>query len=93
MTKAVESWIDVIEKSSIATPGTQRAVHGLQTRLLDWTYSSFVAMHFVTENLDAYDRDSVPDAPQERLSALPRETDLAADHLVVGSNGHRGALN
>lgn len=66
--------------------------HGLPTRLLDWTYSPYVALHFATAELENYDRDGI-------IWALKYEalTDYLPDALSkelckVGSNSFTSSM-
>jgi len=48
---------NVVESDSIWNWLSVAQHHGLPTRLMDWTYSPFVAMHFATANIEKFNID------------------------------------
>ena len=77
---------NVVERDSVWHWLSVAQHYGLPTRLLDWTYSPFVAMHFSTANIEKFNMDGVIWAVNY-LKAHQRLPDKLRHHLdAEGAN-------
>ncbi len=60
--------------------------HGLQTRLLDWTYSPLVAMHFATDDVRSFGTDSAVWAFNHRKATALLPDGLRDEAEAAGSD-------